>query len=305
LLRGNPSTWLPDGVTGADAAGSAAVFYIHPTTYLRGDRWTGPIDDAESDRWTRLFVKSQASALTSAGPVWAPRYRQAAFGAFLLDNKDARAALHLAYADVLRAFDVFVAENGDRPIVLAGHSQGALHLTRLLKDRIAGKPLSKRIVAAYVVGWPVSAAADLPAMGLAACASPDQSGCLLSWLSFGDPANPGFFDKWEESRGFTGTARRREDALCVNPLTGTANGKASAMANRGTLLPSSDYQTATLEAGRVAARCSGGVLIVDGNIPAFVPPPLPGNNFHVYDYALFWGSIREDAKRRLAAFSRR
>jgi hypothetical protein len=32
------------------------------------------------------------------------------------------------------------------------------------------------------------------------------------------------------------------------------------------------------------------------------PFGLPGNNYHVYDYALFWANIRADAERRLAAF---
>jgi len=31
---------------------------------------------------------------------------------------------------------------------------------------------------------------------------------------------------------------------------------------------------------------------------------LPGNNFHVYDYALFWGSIRADAARRVSAWNK-
>uniref|UniRef100_UPI0013D36B38 DUF3089 domain-containing protein n=3 Tax=Pseudomonadota TaxID=1224 RepID=UPI0013D36B38 len=68
----------------------------------------------------------------------------------------AQQALDFAYRDVLAAFDRFLEEAGNRPIILAGHSQGALHLSRLLVDRVAGKPLAKRIVAAYVVGWPVS-----------------------------------------------------------------------------------------------------------------------------------------------------
>ena len=34
------------------------------------------------------------------------------------------------------------------PIVLVGHSQGALHLMRLLKDRVAGTPLAGRVAAA-------------------------------------------------------------------------------------------------------------------------------------------------------------
>ncbi|QIK79561.1 DUF3089 domain-containing protein [Sphingomonas piscis] len=301
----NPADWLPDGVQRPAKAGNAAIFYIHPTTYLRGDRWTGPVDDGESGRWTNLFVQSQASAFTGAGEVWAPKYRQAAFGAFLLDSEDARGALTLAYSDVLRAFDLFVASAGNRPIILAGHSQGALHLTRLLKDRVAGKPLARRIVAAYLVGWPVSTTADLPAMGLPACRSVAETGCILSWLSFGDPANPDFFGKWEGSAGFTGGARRRGEALCVNPLTGAADGQAPAQANLGTLVPTSGYKSATLEPGRVSARCADGVLLIDGNIPSFVPPPLPGNNFHVYDYALFWGSIRADAERRATAFQGR
>ena len=111
-------------------------------------------------------------------------------GAFLLKSEDAQKALDLAYGDVAAAFDQFVKEAGDRPIILAGHSQGALHLERLLREKIAGKPIAKRIVAAYVVGWPISTTADLPALGLPACTAPDQTGCILSWMSFGEPANP-------------------------------------------------------------------------------------------------------------------
>src|SRR5438874_577844 len=85
--------------------------------------------------------------------------------AALSPQANAQKALDCAYRDVLAAFDRFVRESGDRPIILAGHSQGALHLSRLLRERIAGTPLARRIVAAYVVGWPVSRLADLPRMG--------------------------------------------------------------------------------------------------------------------------------------------
>ena len=59
-------------------------------------------------------------------------------------SEDAQKALDLAYGDVAAAFDQFVKEAGDRPIILAGHSQGALHLERLLREKIAGKPIAKR-----------------------------------------------------------------------------------------------------------------------------------------------------------------
>jgi len=32
---------------------------------------------------------------------------------------------------------------------------------------------------------------------------------------------------------------------------------------------------------------------------------LPGNNYHVFDYALFWANIRDDVARRLEAFEAR
>ncbi|MFL6801550.1 MAG: DUF3089 domain-containing protein, partial [Sphingomicrobium sp.] len=240
-----------------------------------------------------------------AGRTWAPRYRQAAYGAFLLRGGDSQKALDLAYGDVSAAFDEFLrqAPKGS-PIILAGHSQGSLQLERLLRDKVAGKPVASRIVAAYVVGWPISTTADLPALGLAACASAEQTGCILSWLSFGDPANPNFFGEWGKSKGLTGGERRQEDALCVNPLTGTKDGIAPPEANRGTLIATANFRSATFQPGLVGASCANGLLIVGGNIPAFTPPPLPGNNFHIYDYALFWGSIRTDAARRLAAWRR-
>ena len=90
--------------------------------------------------------------------------------------------------------------------------------------------------------------------------------------------------------------------LCVNPLTGTKDGKAAAEANPGTLVPNADLKSASLIPGVVGARCDNGFLLIDGAIPAMGPYVLPGNNFHVYDYALFWSAIRKDAERRLAAW---
>ena len=66
--------------------------------------------------------------------------------------------------------------------------------------------------------------------------------------------------------------------------------------------------TAELRPGAVPARCGErGFLLIGDNeaLPAMGPYALPGNNYHVYDYALFWANIRADAERRLAAFEAR
>lgn len=286
---------------------AARVFYVHPTTYLERKRWNAPLlPGGQTEFRTRLFVQSQASAFAQDAEVWAPRYRQAAYGAFLLDSSDARAALDLAYSDVTTAFDEFVRQAPpESPIILAGHSQGALHLERLLREKVAGKPIAKRVVAAYVVGWPVSTTADLPALGLPACRSAKQAGCILSWMSFAEPANPDLvLDSWKKSAGFSGQPRKRKDVLCVNPLTGTKNGAAPPGDNPGTLVPTADLTSATLVRGAVGARCDKGLLILEGQIPPLGPFVLPGNNYHVYDYALFWAAVRDDAERRLQAWHR-
>lgn len=302
-LADDPSHWRPANDNPVEPiAADARVFYIHPTTFLRRDAWNAPLlPDAETETRSRLFVQSQASAFSQDAVVWAPRYRQAAFGAFLLKSRDAHDALDLAYSDVLAAFDEFLKQNPSGPIILAGHSQGALHLSRLLRDR--APKLKGRLVAAYVVGWPLSTTADLPAMKLAACATPDQTGCVLSWQSFKQPANPGIIlDAWEGTAGPTGVKRERKDMLCVNPLTGTKDGTASPQANPGTLVPNGSLTSAHLEAGAVGAHCDNGLLLLDGEIPALGSFALPGNNYHVYDFALFWGAIRNDAERRLKAW---
>jgi len=303
-LPNDLAQWLPDGFADSVRRGDAAVFYIHPTTYLDTDRWNAPLTPGgETEFRTNLFVQSQASAFNGTGEIWAPRYRQAAYGAFLLKSEDAEEALDLAYRDVSAAFDQFVKEAGDRPIILAGHSQGALHLERLLREKIAGKPIVKRVVAAYVVGWPIDVTSDLPALGLPACTASGQTGCILSWMTFGEPANPDFiFDQWHKTRGFTGGERRREDALCVNPISGAENGAAPAQDNPGTLIPTPDMRSAKILPQIIGAHCDKGLLLLDGQLPPIGGFVLPGNNYHAYDYALFWAAVRRDAERRLAAW---
>jgi hypothetical protein len=301
----SPSLWLPGGKSEPRERKLATTFYVHPTTYLERDRWNAPIPTGHQMEWARridIFLKSQASAFNGVSNVKAPYYRQAAYGAFLLNSDDAQKALNLAYGDVLNAFDIYLAsEPSDRPIILAAHSQGSMHLLRLLKDR--RDALKGRLVAAYVIGWPVGITSDLPATGLPPCSSADQTGCVLSWQSFREPNNVGLVTHaWVGTKGLTGKERSRQDMLCTNPLTGTKDGVAPAGTNLGTLSPNGDLSNALALPGQVGARCDKGFLLIDGNVPNLGPYVLPGNNYHVFDYALFWGSIRADAERRVAAW---
>ena len=306
-LRDDPARFRPAGLAEAAAPLGAAVFFVPPTSYLDRSHWNAPLRDPEADRLARQMLRGMASAFNASPAVWAPRYRQATFGAFLTDRADRTRALDLAYADVRQAFAAFLAAvPADQPIVLAGHSQGALHLKRLLRDEVAGKPPSRRVVAAYVIGWPVSLAHDLPRMGLPACTGPDQAGCVASWLSYAEPADPATtIEAYGRFPALDGQTPQGTPFLCTNPLTGTIGAAAPASLNQGTLVPDKGASTATaasatLRPGGVPARCGPDHILLIGPPPELGDAVLPGNNYHVYDIPLFWANLRGDVARRLA-----
>ncbi|HEX7874222.1 MAG TPA: DUF3089 domain-containing protein [Sphingobium sp.] len=301
---------LPDGSpkeAGRPAERQAAIFFVHPTSFIDRAAWNAPDGDKDADALARTFLSVEANIFTGIGPIWAPRYRQATFGAFLTDKPQAEQALDAAYRDVAAAFDAFLAANPDGPIILAAHSQGSRHLMRLLAEKVAGKPVAARIAAAYLVGWPVSVTADLPALGLPACRQADQPGCIASWQSFAVPAAPDYIlAPYDASRGLTGKPRRGTVMLCVNPLSGIADTAAPATASLGMAKRDEKAGTQSIVRPGVGARCDEGkdgrgLLLIDG-MPDLGPYVLPGNNYHVYDYTLFWANVRADAARRLDAF---
>jgi hypothetical protein len=339
--------WTPEGYSPAPKP-AVAVFYVHPTTYLKGDRWNAPIALTGDPRFRQtVFLKSQASVFNGIGEVWAPKYRQATFGAFLsLGEPDSAKSFAVAYSDVEKAFELFLRDiPPGQKIILAGHSQGSLHLVSLLAQKIAGTPVADRIVAAYLIGWPISIESDLPKLGLKPCETPEETRCIIAFQSYAEPAQPeSIFDPFYTTTGLTGAPRAGTHLLCVNPLTGAPDlpptGDAPETAatdetphrsslaaeasplpvetmdgadvsdpygtarNLGTLIPVDEtYSSATLEAGLVGAKCSDKGYLSIGEKPpeglrSYV---LPGNNYHVYDYALFWTNLRTDVERRTQA----
>ncbi len=297
----DPSRWRPPG-TAPGSPLPVAVFFVHPTSYVERTGWNAPLDDGQSQTRARIFIRGMASPFAAAQAIWAPRYRQATFGAFLTDKPEAEQAIALAYGDVEQAFDHFLRTIGDdTPIVLAGHSQGTVHLLRLLRER--GPELRERLAMVYAIGWPISVAHDLPALALPACETAEQAGCVVGWSSFAEPAEPGeWFEHYRPSAGFDGQPRGDSRILCVNPLTGTLQGRATVSANLGSLKPSADLSTGELIPQAVPARCNARGLLLIGDPPAMGPYVLPGNNYHVYDIPLFWANLRDDFGRRVGAW---
>jgi hypothetical protein len=313
-----PSSWAArpgaEGAAAAVAPGASPaltdpqvdVFYVQPTTDLSKTRWNQDIADAATNKWTdESVVARQGGVFNGCCRVFAPRYRQASIASFVKESVRLE-AFAVAYGDVLRAFDYYIQhDNGGRPFILVGHSQGAAHVAQLLQDRIDGTPLGRRMVVAYVIGINV-AEGDFGRTykTIALCAKPDQTGCELAWNSV---LPTGDRQTLVDLTAKVYVARHGDvpgkGLVCVNPLTFDVDKPAAgAEASRGAAPGSPGFgPLKPLVPHAVSARCDNGMLIVDPS-PALDLQPLPSGAMHYHDIGLFYEDIRENALRRVQAY---
>ena len=290
----DPADETPEGLTDNQAGAEVAVFFVHPTTYINKASWNAPLDNkAANDFIAQGVMRAQASAFNGCCAIYAPRYRQATFYSFSDQTGSGEQALALAYSDVTRAFEEFLSRIGERPFILAAHSQGSLHLGKLLGERVSGTPLAARLVAAYPVGIGLNAdemaqaAPDIPV-----CETATQTQCYVSWNAMGAKAAV-----WDDLKG----------AVCVNPLSWDT-GAADASSNKGAIKLGEDGAASSLVAGVTGAQCQSDRLLVgpfQSDIYDDLPMNLGRDNYHILDYSLFYADVRENAVARTDAFMQR
>lgn len=284
----DPSDSIPFPLREKKIEQLADVFFIHPTTFLSKEEdhsMNGDITDAllnaNTDKGSILF---QASVFNNIGRIFAPRYRQAHISAFYEKKLEADNAFEIAYQDLKEAFEYYLANlNDGRPIIIAGHSQGAKFSERLLKDYFENKLLFSQLVVAYIVGWPVP---ENYFSSIPVCKDAAQTGCFCSWRTF----RKGFTPEFVEKESFT--------ALSTNPINWTsANSLANKRENKGSVLRNFN---------KVFTKVTDAQI--HGNILWVKKPKFPGGffffrkNYHIADFNLFYMNIRANAKLRTEAF---
>jgi hypothetical protein len=282
-----------------------AAFYLHPTTYGGSEYWNAPHSSPAVIPGVNDVVLGQASVLDACCEVWAPRYRQASFASL----RAAQQAFDLAFQDVRAAFAQFLADIGDRPFVILGHSQGALHTQNLIRNVVDKNPaLADRLIAAYVVGIPVPEALYATRLErVTPCETPEQVGCIATWASFaGDYEG---LSQWRAiTRGRYADIIRQagsEAIQCTNPLSWRADeAPVPATDNLGATMIN-DSGTALIPAvpALVGARCERGALLVTPRPPApFSKLEMMPGSYHFLDVALFHENVKRNAARRAAAW---
>ncbi len=167
--------------------GGADIFLIHSTTFSTSANWNAPVTGSAATLAQKTVLPEQAAPFASVGAVYAPHYRQATLFAELSPSANARAALEFAHKDIDAAFDRFLAAraNKQRPFIVAGYRQGAIHALGLLQQRIATQPaLHDTLAAAYIIDAPVPDFLFDEAMGdIQLCAGPQDPKCIVSYVS--------------------------------------------------------------------------------------------------------------------------
>ena len=285
----DPADNIPTGIRNEIKDSLADVFFIHPTTYTElglSMGWNADIDNEIINRKTdNGSILYQASVFNQHCRIFAPRYRQANLKAFFTTDKvTAEKAFAIAYDDIKSAFEYYLQNyNHGQPIIIASHSQGTLHAARLLKEFFEEKPLSGKLVCAYIIGLPVF---KNYFKELKPCKDSTATGCFVSWRTFKEEYIPEF------------VKIEKEKAVVTNPLTWTIDENiAPATLNKGGLLR--DFNKVI--PGVVHAQVHGNVLWV--NKPQFFGNIfLTMKNYHIADYNLFYVNIRENIETRIKSF---
>ncbi len=261
------------------------VFFVYPTIYTGEQKpsfpWFADINDLElNDKIANTTIKYQASVFNGSAKIYSPLYRQAHVSVFVSDSSLREPALNLAYLDVKQAFEHYLENwNNSRPIIIAAHSQGTLHAARLLQEYFEGKPLMKKLIAAYIIGMPIQKDhfSELPI-----CERPDQTSCWMTWNTYLADYYPPYHKKWYTN------------AASVNPLSWTTDGDViSRDENAGGVLKN----FRRIHPKIVDAQNHDGMLWI--HKPRFFGNFLLNwKRFHNADYNLFYFNIRKNVEER-------
>jgi hypothetical protein len=189
-------------------------FYVYPTI----SRDPGLNSDLVPGLEENAAAAVQLARFGGVCRTFAPLYRQVTLAALprAFAGEDIGANFATAYGDVLAAWKDYLAHrNNGRRFVLIGHSQGSIHLLKLLAEEIEGKPAAKNMLSAILLGWAVEVPQGKLVGGslksIPLCTKVGETGCVITYMTFRASSPP-------PANAFLGRAASAGmTAGCTNP----------------------------------------------------------------------------------------
>ena len=298
----NPKSWISLPSYFNKEKQLVDVFWVYPTILSDSTTYLMDINDAQLREKAHWTLVSQASIFDGQANIYAPYYRQNNVKINPLMLTDARPIFDLGQQDLIVAFNYFM-ENfnkGERPIILAAHSQGSVRVVELSKagELLTGSPeLLQKLVAAYVIGYSITPS-DLeinPLMKISENAT--QTGCFITYNTISD-------EEGKEKQAPTiipGT-------FVVNPLswkTDTVFVPASENIEAVFFRHEDPTQPVRYPFFAAAQKKGNALVITDILNPEELPATsvtFPKGIYHIYDYAIFYGNLRRNVGDRINAY---
>lgn len=277
------------------------VFYLYPTVwYGEGTNkdFVCPIDFKPMRENATNALISQSTIFEEVGNIYAPFYRQAD-ALYILDtnnnikNKE-KYFNDIPKKDAIAAFDYFIKNfNNNKPFILMGHSQGAMMIKEILKDYFkTNENLNNRLVAAYIIGYSVTTNDLEKNPHLKFARSEYDTGVIISYNT--------------ESSIFNGyNPTLLEGAIAINPITWTLEeDEATKEKSLGScFFAGTNYNIVKNFASAKVDKKRGVIKCDSINADDFyIDGMFEKGNYHVYDIALYYNDLKENARKRVGAF---
>lgn len=263
------------------------VFYLYPTSWTNTSSVpeVSTINDTSMLRQAPLAFSRQATVFETFTNIYAPFYRQAN----LTPNSPSVVA-GVPTSDATDAFDYYIKHfNNGRPFILAGHSQGSNVLSNLLAGYLKDNPsVYARMIAAYVIGYPVTQSYLAANPHLKFAAGPDDTGVIVSY----NAQKPGLTITNPILWGMVG--------VVINPITWTRDQTLASMEQgAGSYMPdANEVYSVVPQCADARVDTAKGVLLVNTTYANEIDPKCYGI-YHHYDYSFYYFNLRENAINRI------
>ena len=274
----------------------ADVFIVCPTVDTRSERNSFDLNDKLKGRFVSA-LDMEKGIFEDAGRMYSPYYRQMSINAYRLPEADRAEARAVAYADISAAFRWYLDhENGGRPLILAGFSQGGEMCLELLQeyfgDTEEGSALRDRLISVYALGWTVTEEMTRAYPQIVPAQGETDLGTVVS------------FDCEDGTLTETIIIPAGVKALSINPLNWKTDGTpADRSENLGAVMATGAEPIPALCGAYIGPR---GELVVTDVTPEEYPPVLdifPEGAYHLYDYMFFFMNLKQNVADRIAAYS--
>lgn len=276
----------------------ADLFYLYPTAWIKNKESDPDICEIDNDSLLEgsvITYKAQATAFETSCNIYAPYYRQASVEVFLKPlNEIIETLFRAPIPDALSSFGYYINHlNNGRPFILAGHSQGSAILLYILTKYMKENPdVYKRMIAAYIIGCPVTKALLEKYPHLKFAEGRDDTGVIVSYNTEAPAVN---------GRNIT----LLPGAVSINPISWTREEtRASEKENQGSLIINEkwevlesrvmNYADARVDKKRGVVVCS----TVNPEALDFGNPLFPRGVYHSFDYPFYYYNLRENAEER-------